>query len=196
MKETEQKKKKERNWAAGKSSIFGTLAFLITKLVSLLSGRTVVWLVYNWGLFHLWVMGMSSNWLKQKKRERDYIDSYIGKFREILGSSGMGWPQRLNSRPQECVAAVFCVASFPLSQANSFYKVQRWPPATSDLHLISLTPPVGSMYFSHSSIISAKVSRVSCKHPRVNHNPIQEAITVTSISQACTSCPPPEEKRR
>ena len=86
----------ERNWAAGKSSIFGTLAFLITKLVSLLSGRTVVWLVYNWGLFHLWVMGMSSNWLKQKKkkkeRERDYMDSYTGKFTEILGNSGMGWP--------------------------------------------------------------------------------------------------------
>lgn len=136
-------------------------------------------------------MGMSSNWLKQKKkRERDYIDSYTGKFREILGNSGMGWPQRLNSRPQECVAAIFRVASFPFSQASSFYKVQRWPPATSDLRLISLTPPVESMYFSHSSIISAKVSRVSCKYPRVNHNPIQEAITVTSISRACTSCPP------
>ena len=132
----------ERNWAAGKSSVFGTLAFLITKLVSLLSGRTVVWLVYNWGLFHLWVMGMSSNWLKQKKkkRERDYIDSYTGKFREILGNSGMGWPQRLNSRPQECVAAIFRVASFPFSQASSFYKVQRWPPATSDLRLITNTP--------------------------------------------------------
>ena len=56
--------------------------------------------------------------------------------------------------------------------------------------VLSLTPPVESMYFSHSSIISAKVSRVSCKYPRVNHNPIQEAITVTSISRACTSCPP------
>ena len=103
----------------------------------------------------------------------------------------MGWPQRLNSRHQECVAAVFCVASFPHSQASSFYKVQRWPPATSDLRFIGLTPPVESRYFSHSLIISAKVSRVSCKHPRVNHNPIQEAITVTSVGQACTLCLPP-----
>ena len=64
--------------------------------------------------------------------------------------------------------------------------------ATSNFRFASysLTPPVESMYFSHSSIISAKVSRVSCKYPRVNHNPIQEAITVTSISRACTSCPP------
>lgn len=84
----------ERNWAAGKSSIFGTLAFLITKLVSLLSGRTVVWLVYNWGLFHLWVMGMSSNWLKQKKkRERETISTHIqgnlGKYWEIQGWAGL-----------------------------------------------------------------------------------------------------------
>ena len=132
----------ERNWAAGKSSIFGTLAFLITKLVSLLSGRTVVWLVYNWGLFHLWVMGMSSNWLKQKKkkRERERERLYGLIYREIYGNTGkfrdgLAWPQRLNSHPQECVAAIFRVASFPFSQASSFYKVQRWPPATSDLRL-------------------------------------------------------------
>lgn len=136
---------------------------------------------------------LSSNWLKQKKREREYIDSFTGKFREILGNSGMAWPQRLNLCHQECVAAIFCVASFPHSQTSSFYKVQRWPPTASDL---CLTSPVESMYFSHSSIILAKVSRVSCKHPRANHNPIQEAITVTSISQACSSCLPPgrEEK--
>ena len=140
---------------------------------------------------------MSSNWLKQKKkkkreREREtiwtHIQGNLRKYWEIQGWAGLASETQLTSSGMCCCHLPCCL--IPFFSSKLFLQSAKMATSNFRFASYSLTPPVESMYFSHSSIISAKVSRVSCKYPRVNHNPIQEAITVTSISRACISCPP------